>query len=168
MKSKKSVERALADELQQILPNIIAPDSQGGYQLFGRYRLVSDDQQHQVFCNDTPAAVFGTTRAAVSWCIADRYQQYRLARDIETTDRMLSRVTHDVQVRSAVSRQSKQYEFRDHVEAKLQTRSIRKQQLENHLAVCVNLAKYIQQRGFDNETARTGPSKTNRANRSST
>jgi hypothetical protein len=168
MKSKKSVERALAEELQQILPNIIAPDSQGGYQLFGRYRLVSNAQEHQVFCNNNAAGVFGTTRAAVSWCIADRYQQYRLARDIEVTDRALNRISSDVHVRSTVAQRSRSGEFHESVQAKLETKLIRKQQLENHLQVCVNLAKYIQQRGFDNETARTGPSKTNRANRSST
>jgi hypothetical protein len=37
--------------------------------------------------------------------------------------------------------------------------------LENQLTKCVNWAKYIQQRGFDNETARTGRSQPNKTSR---
>ena len=41
---------------------------------------------------------------------------------------------------------------------KLETKIIHKKQLENQLAKCINWAKYIQQRGFNNETARTSGS----------
>jgi hypothetical protein len=166
MKSQHRVERILKEELQQILPAIIAPDSAGGYQLFAHYRLITCESGHEVFCNNNLVGVFGTTRAAVSWCIAHRHGRQRLARDIETTDRMLSRVTQDLQVRTQIAAHSKHIDFRDHVQAKLETKLLRKKQLENHLKVCVNLAKYIQQRGIDNETARTGLSKNNQTNRS--
>jgi hypothetical protein len=54
--------------------------------------------------------------------------------------------------------------FRENIEIKLESKIILKKQLEIQLTKCVQQAKYYQQRGLDNETARTGrkPNKTSR------
>ena len=57
------------------------------------------------------------------------------------------------------------WEFRDSIGTKLETKIIRKKQVENELAKCVNWAKYCQQRGFNNETARTGRNQPNKTSR---
>jgi hypothetical protein len=71
----------------------------------------------------------------------------------------------DINARAAVAERSKNFEFRDSVGTKLETKIIHKKQLENQLAKSVNWAKYIQQRGFENETARTGRGQPNKTSR---
>ena len=109
--------------------------------------------------------MFSTSRSALSWCIADKFRNYKLAQTLLNLDNALANVAGDIAARAQIADRSKNPEFRETVAIKLETKLIHKKILENDLANCVNLAKYLQQRGFDNETARTGrgqPSKTNR------
>jgi hypothetical protein len=108
---------------------------------------------------------FSSTRTAVSWCVADKYRNYNLAREIYNTDSRLTAVTNDVFVRAGVANRSKRADFRESIDIKLETKIIRKKELENQLTKCVNSAKYLQQRGFDNETARSGRATKNQTNR---
>ena len=59
-------------------------------------------------------------------------------------------------MRANLADRSKTPLFRETIETKLETKIIRKKQVEQELTKCVNYAKYCQQRGFDNETIRTG------------
>ena len=80
-------------------------------------------------------------------------------------DQKLTALGNDIASRTAIAEKSKHFEFRDRVGTKLETKIIRKKQLENQLAKCVNWAKYCQQRGFNNETARTGRGQPNKTSR---
>jgi hypothetical protein len=96
---------------------------------------------------------------------ADKYQAYNLARELLELDTKLGSLTADIAVRTAVGEHSTKWEFRDSIGTKLETKIIRKKQVENELAKCVNWAKYCQQRGFNNETARTGRNQPNKTSR---
>jgi len=109
--------------------------------------------------------VFNSSKTAVSWCIADKFRQLNLARDLLTLDQKLGNITNDISVRAAIADRSTRWEFRDPVGVKLETKIIRKKLLENQLSKCVDSAKYLQQRGFNNETARTGRSQPNKTSR---
>jgi hypothetical protein len=74
-------------------------------------------------------------------------------------------MTRDITARTTIAEHSKQWEFRDTIGTKLESKIIRKIKVENELAKCVNWAKYIQQRGFNNETARIGRSQPNKTSR---
>ena len=74
-------------------------------------------------------------------------------------------MTRDIAARTAIAEHSTQWEFRDTVGTKLETKIIRKKKVENELAKCVNWAKYIQQKGFNNETARSGRNQPNKTSR---
>jgi hypothetical protein len=156
MKSDQEFERALRQEIKDILPNTIWQNEDGVYSVFGHYRIQPERPGYRVFCGATEVGVFNTTRTALSWCIADKNQAYNLARELLETDIKLGTLTNDITARATLADRSSNWGFRDAIGTKLETKIIRKKQLENQLAKCVSWAKYCQQRGFNNETARTG------------
>ena len=158
-------QREFRREFGDTITNTIWQNDEGDYEVFDKYRITRDRHQYQVMCHSTEVGAFSTSRSALSWCIADKFRDYNLAQKLLNLDNALSNVTRDIFARAQIADRSKNPEFRETVAIKLETKLIHKKILENDLANCVNLAKYLQQRGFDNETARTGrgqPSKTNR------
>jgi hypothetical protein len=165
MTHAQDFERLLHKEFRDIIPNTIWQNYDGIYSVFGQYRIVPEKVGYRVFCAATDVGVFQTTKTALSWCIADKYKAYNLARELLTIDTKLNSLVQDINTRAALADRSKNFEFRDSVGTKLETKIIHKKQLENQLAKKVNWAKYIQQRGFNNETARTGRNQPNKASR---
>jgi hypothetical protein len=165
MKQDQEFERMFRQEFQDVAANLIWQNEAGEYEVFTKYRIISERPGYRVFCSATEVGVFNSTRTALSWCIADKYQKYNLARELLEVDNKLGSLTADIAVRAAIADRSTRIEFRDEVGTKLETKIIRKKQLENQLANCVSWAKYCQQRGFNNETARTGRNQSNKASR---
>ena len=165
MKSDQEFERALRQEIKDILPNTIWQNEDGIYSVFGHYRIQPERPGYRVFCGATEVGVFNTTRTALSWCIADKNKSYNTARELLTVDTKLTALTQDINARAAVGDRSKDPALRETILTKLETKIIHKKQLENQLTKCVNWAKYCQQRGFNNETARTGRSQPNKTSR---
>jgi len=159
------VERMFRQEFRDLLPNVIYQDDDGVYEVFGHYRIIAEDGRFRVFCSATDVGLFSTTRTALSWCIADKNKAYNLARELQELDRKLHALNNDIAVRSALAERSRRWEFRDPVATKLETKIIRRKQVENQLAKCVNWAKYSQQRGFNNETQRIGRGQPNKTSR---
>ena len=165
MISEREVERIFRRELQDLLPNIIWQNDNGIYEVFDRYRIAPESGEYRVFCSATDVGLFATTRNALAWCIADKNRAYNLARELQELDRKLTALSNDITVRSSLADRSRCWEFRDPVGTKLETKIIRKKQVENRLAKCVNWAKYTQQRGFTNETQRIGRGQPNKTSR---
>jgi hypothetical protein len=161
----QELEAWVRSELRTVMPNFIWCNDAGEYELFGKYRIVPTRPGYTVYCAANPVGEFGSTKTAVSWCVADKYRNYNLARDILRTDNRLSAVSNDVFVRMGVANKSKRAEFRESIDTKLETKIIRKKELEHELSKYINLAKYLQQRGFDNETARSGRATKNQTSR---
>ena len=156
MKQDQEFERMFRQEFKNITPNLIWQTDSGEYEAFGKYRIVPQRPGYQVFCSATEVGTFYSTKTALSWCIADKFTYYNLARDILTLDTKLNSLISDISVRANLADRSKTPLFRETIETKLETKIIRKKQVEQELTKCVNYAKYCQQRGFDNETIRTG------------
>ena len=165
MNTDKEFERALREEIKDILPNTIFQNENGGYSVFGHYRIEPNHPGYRVYCSATEVGIFNSTKTALSWCIADKHQAYNTARNILELDTKLGTMSRDIAVRTAIAERSDKWEFRDTIGTKLETKIIRKKKVENELAKCVSWAKYIQQRGFNNETARTGRNQPNKASR---
>ena len=165
MTKDQALEAWVRSELRTIMPNVIWRNDSGEYELFGKYRIVSNSPGYTVYCAANSVGEFSSTKTAVSWCVADKYRDYNLAREIHNTDTRLTAVSNDVFVRAGVASRSKRADFRESIDIKLETKIIHKKELENQLTKCVNLAKYLQQRGFDNETARSGRATKNQTNR---
>jgi hypothetical protein len=161
----KEFERALQQEFRNLIPNTIFKNDDGSYSVFGKYCIEPANPGYRVYCAATEVGTFNTTKSALSWCIADKHQSYNTAREILELDTKLGALSLDIAARTSIAENSTKWEFRDSIGTKLESKIIRKKQVENELAKCINWAKYIQQRGFNNETARTGRSQPNKASR---
>jgi hypothetical protein len=71
----------------------------------------------------------------------------------------------DINTRAAIGDRTKNADQREIILTKLENKILKKKEIENRLAKCVNWAKYYQQRGFDNETARIGRAAANKTSR---
>ena len=162
---EQQLEAWVREELKTVLPNMIWRNDSGEYELFGRYRILKERTGYRVFCHATEVGIFSGTKSAVSWCIADKYRDYNLARQILNTDNRLEAVNNDIYARVGAANRSKRAEFKENIDIKLEPKIIRKRELEKQLAKYVNSAKYLQQRGFDNEIARLGRATKNQTNR---
>jgi hypothetical protein len=165
MKSDQEFERMFRQEFRGIQDNLIWQNESGEYEVFGKYRIVRKKSGYQVFCSASDVGTFSSTRTALSWCIADKNRSFNTAREILTIDNKLTALTHDIGTRAAVGDHSQDPALREMILTKLESKIIQKKILENQLTKCVNWAKYIQQRGFENETARTGRNQPNKASR---
>jgi hypothetical protein len=162
---EKEFERIFRQEFRDLMPNVIWQNDNGVYEVFGHYRIISERNQYRVFCSATEVGTFGTTRSALSWCIADKNKAYNLARELKELDNKLTALNNDIATRTAIAERSSRWDFRDPVATKLETKIIHRKQVENQLAKCIDWAKYSQQRGFNNETQRIGRSQPNKTSR---
>lgn len=163
----REFDRMFRQEFRDIMPNLIYQNDAGEYEVFGRYLIVPESPGFRVFCSATDVGTFGSTRSALSWCIADKNLSYNLAREIKELDNKLSALNNDIAVRTALAERSRRWEFRDPVATKLETKIIHRKAVENRLAKCIDWAKYTQQRGFNNETQRIGRGQPNKTSRQS-
>ena len=156
MMNEMDIDKAFRKEFPEIITNLIFQNETGDYEIFGRYVIKKEKNVCRVYCSATDAVTFSSTKTALSWCIAAKFSNYNLARDILNLDRKLMALTNDINTRANVAERSKNSLFRETVETKLETKIIHKKQVEQQLTKCVNYAKYYQQKGFNNETVRTG------------
>jgi len=165
MIKEQEVERWISEEFRQLLPVLVWKNQDGEYEAFGRYRIVRERRGYTVFCNDSEQGVFNSTRSAISYCIADKYKNYNLARDIQNLDSMLGNITNDIFVRAGVAHKTRDPVLKENIETKLESKILHKKALEIQLNNCVNWAKYLQQKGFEHETSRSGHATTIKTNR---
>jgi hypothetical protein len=135
--------------------NLIVP-ADGGYDLFGLYRVTASQHGFAVFYGTTQMSYFGSVRAAVSWCVAHKYGRYEIATSLIETDQALRRLDNDIAAGNASLKSSTNAEFCNKVRVKLDHKIRLRDQMENQLTKWVGWAKYQQQQGLNHETARTG------------
>ena len=159
MKHSRKLEAFAERELVNLADNLVLEDGDC-YFLFGRYDLTKLD--HEVVVHDRHCLVgtFGSTRTAVAWCIADKFNQLNTARRIQQLDHERTRYTNDINIKRFMVAQSTNYEFTDTVRVKIAQQQRQYQAIETELSKYVNLAKYWQYRGFNNETQRTSSTQT--------
>jgi len=121
---------------------------------FGRYVITRDGADYLVQ-NSTKIRRFGSSQSATSWCVADRYQDFVLAQRILQLDEHRSRLRADIGARSRVAERSRSDVLQDRVAAKLQSRSSFLAGVDRELDKCIDRAKYLQNQGFEHETARS-------------
>jgi hypothetical protein len=165
MINDREAERVFRQEFRDLMPNVIWQTDDGVYQVFDRYSIMPKTDGFHVTCAATDVGVFATTRTALSWCIADKNHAYNTAREIQTTDAKLAALTADIDTRAAIGDRSGDPALREIIMTKLASKIIHKKRLENQLSKCVSWAKYVQQRGFEDETARTGRGQPNKTSR---
>lgn len=142
-------------ELKRNIDSMIVADQQGGVVAFGKYLIQPTGQGYLVRTWADPIHEFGTKRAAISYCVADKNNRINLATQIRVLDTKQQILTNDLRCRQAQCNRARTQDFYDTVEAKIFPIASRLEAVTAELEKCVNTAKYIQIRGFHNETART-------------
>ena len=148
MTRDQKLERFAERELKRVYTELIIDDEHGGYVAFGRYHLRPEHTGFAVYQSDDLVAVFGSKRTAMSWCVADHLQQYKLAQNIRILDSKKQSLTADIHCRRGQAEHSTRHEFREIVRTKLAPKIENLSLLNQELEKCLNSAKYLQLRGF--------------------
>jgi hypothetical protein len=159
MKHSRKLEAFAEREIVALADNLVLADGDQ-YFLFGRYDLAKLDHGVQVSDRNTPIGVFSSTKTAVAWCIADKFNQLNVAFRIQQLDQERTRYINDITAKRLMMSQSKSYDFKDTVSVKILHQQRQYQSIETELLKYINLAKYWQYRGFNNETQRTSSAQT--------
>ena len=155
MTQEQKLERFAEREFKRNLNNMIVQDADGSYVVFGKYHVERQAHGYSVNTWSHPIHCFDSKRNAVSWCVADKFNQLNLANTILNLDRKKQTLAADIQCRQGVGRRSQSDHFYEIVNMKVQPKLILLNSVSTELEKCVNSAKYMQIRGFSNETART-------------
>jgi len=144
---------------------LIVDDGRGGIIAFGKYNIIPSDYKFRVEIKNQNTVTFGSKKSAISWCIADKRNQFTLARTIHTLDNKKHSLAADIQCRQALAEKSRSADFYESVTTKVQSKKDYLLVIDTELEKCLNSTKYMQIRGFSNETARPGRSVANKTNR---
>ena len=154
MNQQQKFESWAEHELNRTLHNTIIEDDRGGYIVFGFYHLYPENNLFVVETFTDIIHSFASKKSALAWCTADRRGRYNLANQILNLDRRKQQLTTDIVSRQSVGTKSRNQDFVEIVNTKLEPKIQMLQSVVSELEKCIGSAKYIQIRGFTNETAR--------------
>lgn len=160
------LESIITPDLEVIKNNLMVKE-QDQYSVFGNYVLKSIDHGVEVRCLGVLKHNFSGFRSAVSWCIADKFRQFRLSEEIERLDEQQFRLNNDIIVIRGILKDLTDVDQKTIVETKLQDKRLKLDLVRNRLLKCVDRAKYWQIRGFNDEIARSRRQASNTTNRPS-
>lgn len=155
MNAEQKLDTFAEKEFRKIMPNLIIETEPGHHLIFGTYLLnkISQGVELRRYNGDF-IATFGSQRSAISYCVADKFQKYNLARKIQNLDTKHTILANDIACRRALAESSRRAEFRELVQTKIGPTLAQHRAVSSELEKCINLAKYLQVKGFQNETAR--------------
>jgi hypothetical protein len=145
-------------ELKRNIDSIIIDNGAGGIVVFGKYCIEANDTRFCVSTWDREIHSFSSKKSAMSWCTADHQQQYNLSNLILVLDRKKQALAADIYCRKTVGERGRHENFYEIINMKIQPKIDLYNSVDAELENCVNRAKYLQIRGFNNETARTSGS----------
>lgn len=152
---QQQLEKLAAEELDLVKNNMIWQED-GRYHVFGRYEIALSGPGCVLTSDRHDAHRFGSVRSALAWCIADKYQRHDVSRDICNLDQQQQIAESDIAVRSHLARKIRDASHRESALLKIDHRRRQLSHIQDRLTKCINVTKYWQIRGFNNETQRTG------------
>lgn len=155
MNKQIKLERFAERELKRNLDLLIFNDDDGSTIAFGRYHIQTVDAGFQVSTWDKIIHCFSNKKTAMAWCTADKYKNYNLSNIILVLDRKKQVLAADIYCRKFLGERGRTEAFYEIINTKIQPKIDLYSSVVAELEKCVNQAKYMQIRGFNNETART-------------
>jgi hypothetical protein len=155
MNRDKKLEQWAKKEIKNKISFLIIPDGNNGYVAFGKYHISPLSGLYLVTLIDREVHTFLNKRSAISWCVAHHNRKGMLARNIIALDKRKQLLSNDVYHSKVISDRSKDINFKETIATKMQPKVDALRQLNAELEKCINSAKYLQIKGFPNETPRT-------------
>jgi len=155
MTREQKLEAWAERELKRNIDSIILDDGTGSLVVFGKYCIQPQGTRFQVSLWDQTIHLFSSKKTAMSWCTTDHKQHYNLSNQILVLDRKKQILAADIYCRKAVGERGRTESFYEIINMKLQPKIDQYNSVTAELEKCVNQAKYMQIKGFNNETART-------------
>lgn len=153
----------LAEQEKQLPRNILMRKDNDSYILFGLYTITPWLGAYQVYKNKQLIDYFANKKIAAAWCIADHYLAINLCLLLTQRNNEYNRIIN--RINQELSRISADPVMQDIIDARLSREKIRKKDIQLQLDILIERAKYIQNKGFNNETSRTNTSATGKKRR---
>jgi len=155
MTREQKLERFAERELKRNIDSLIIDDGNGNLVVFGKYYIEPIDTRFKVSTWDKEIHCFSSKKAAMSWCTADNKSYFNLSNNILILDRKKQVLAADIYCRKILGEHGRTETFYEIINTKIQPKLDLYTSVVTELEKCVNQAKYIQIKGFNNETART-------------
>jgi len=155
MNREQKLEQWAEREFKRNIKTIIVDDGQGSVMVFGRYWIEPVDTRFCVRTWTSEIHCFSSKKAAMAWCTADNQEKFNLSNNILMLDKKKQALAADIYCRKMIGDHSRNGNFYDVVNTKVQSKIDLYNLINLELEKCLNRAKYLQIRGFNNETART-------------
>lgn len=123
---------------------------------FGRYLIHPAGDGYQIFRGATLAAQTGSSRVAISWCVADKLNRFQITQEMLWADQEVLWRQAEIQGYRHTLNITQDSMKKFVVQDRLADAQIKLKYAQERLDKCLNLAKYWQQKGFNNETSRLG------------
>lgn len=130
--------------------------NQDYFQAFGCYTVYLKNNLHHIYKNRVLVETVCSRKSALCWCIADKYKIKALSASIKNLDQDLDRKNSEIAHYKNVLQADVPTERKSVIADRLLESVLKAKHIHNQLNKCVNRAKYWQQKGFNNETARLG------------
>ena len=149
---EERIKRILGDTAASAKDNSII-NTDRGFLVFDKYRIIDSAGTVQVLCRENFISDFKKT--ALSWCILDKFNQVIKAQEILELDSRRQQIQADLSVKQKLYKHYSDPVIRDSVAAKISQKEQLLFFINSRLEKCVNVAKYWQLKGFNDEIART-------------
>lgn len=147
-------------ELPALMPSVIVKNDDG-WIVFNKYHLYKESESlYSVYSNGDHVGDFGSTKVALTWCIASKKNKIMMANQILSLEKNKQRLITHLDCLQKLAQRAKTVESYDIIFAKITAQKVHINSVETELNKCVSLAKYWQIQGFSYETSRTINSKT--------
>ena len=143
----------IADELLNSNPNAIFRNGDS-IMAFADYEIVRESaDEYSIYRNDYLVQTCSTCRIALTYCILDKNKMLLDAKNLVVLeDKILGRQNEMMHYRHVASSPKTDDFRREVVLTRLQSAKADYQNLQKQLTKSINVAKYCQQKGFENET----------------
>lgn len=158
MTQEQKLERWAQREILRNINHLILEDDDGSILAFGCYDIRPESRSVAVYRDGALLNRFATRAVALSWCVAQHKNLITFGNHIEILDHQCRRVRADIRATKHMEQMLSDPDRREVLRSKIQNKQWYFNMLDSDLAKCVEKAKYLQLRGFRNETARTRPS----------
>lgn len=141
--------------LQSLSANIIVK-VKDDYIVFNRYKISPTDHgYYEVYRNDTLVHEFTNSRNALAWCILEKHARIEDANSLLVQDKKIGWLELDIDRQTQIMNTTQDNDRRALMATKVTNNIHVRGDVKIKLQEQIELAKYYQQKGFNNETART-------------